>query len=189
MRQRNATHLLNRACGGEVAAAAELLPLVYEELRALAESYFRRERPDHTLQPTALVHEAYSRLVDQSSIEWRSRHQFFALASRAMRNILVDHARSRDRAKRGGGRRQVQMADAAEPTGELDQLDVLALEEAMTKLAALDERKATLVELRYFGGLTLDDAAAVLGVSRATASEEWRLARALLHRELREPTP
>jgi RNA polymerase sigma-70 factor (ECF subfamily) len=189
MKQRNATELLNRACGGEMAAAAELLPLVYDELRALAESYFRHERRDHTLQPTALVHEAYSRLVDQSSIEWRSQHQFFALASRAMRNILVDHARTRDRAKRGGGVQTLSLEEVASKSNDVAPIDILALEDAISNLAQLDPRKASLVELRYFGGLTLEDAAAVLGVSRATASEEWRLARALLHRALRESTP
>lgn len=189
MKQRTATRLLNRASGGEVVAAADLLPLVYNELRALAEQFFRNEHADHTLQPTALVHEAYLRLVDSDAVEWRSRAQFFAIAAKAMRNILVDHARARGRRKRGGDWRQItldaverDLGGAGDASGALD---MLALNEAMYRLAALDDRKARLVELRFFAGLSSEDAASLLGVSRTTASEEWRMARAWLHKELR----
>ncbi len=190
MKQKQATGLLNRASEGELAAAADLLPLVYQELHALAESYFRQERDDHTLQPTALVHEAYMRLVDQSSIEWKSRNQFFVIAAKAMRNILVDHARTRGRVKRGGDWREVTL-DAVEQTlgggKESGGVDMVALHDALEQLARFDERKARLVELRFFAGLSENDAAEVLGISRTTASEHWRMARAWLHRALKGP--
>jgi RNA polymerase sigma factor (TIGR02999 family) len=199
VKQQTATSLLNRASGGEIAAAADLLPLVYDELRALAQSLFRNERDAHTLQPTALVHEAYLRLVDQSSIEWRSRNQFFVIAAKAMRNILVDHARGKGRIKRGGpggslaaaarGWQEVTL-DAVLHTIASDNdrapLDMVALHEALEHLSLLDERKARLVELRFFAGLSENDAAEVLGMARSTASEEWRMARAWLHRALKD---
>lgn len=194
--QQEATRLLKRASDGEIAAAADLLPLVYDQLHALAESYFRHERLSHTLQPTALVHEAYLRLIDQTSIEWRSRNQFFVVAAKAMRNILVDHARTRNRAKRGGqydsqGAWQEVTMHALEQTladhdRAADRLDMLHLDEVLANLARFDERKAALVELRFFAGLSSDDAATILGISRTTASEEWRMARAWLHRALRD---
>lgn len=188
MKQQNATQLLNRASGGEVAAAADLLPLVYDELRALAEHFFRNERASHTLQPTALVHEAYMRLVDSDAIEWKSRAQFFVIAAKAMRNILVDHARSRGRQKRGGGWQELTL-DAVERDFNAGDgakaIDMLALDEALERLAKMDERKARLVELRFFAGLSSEDAARLLDISRTTAAEDWRMARAWLHRELR----
>lgn len=188
VKQRQATRLLNLASGGEVGAAADLLPLVYDELHALAEAFFRNERDDHTLQPTALVHEAYLRLIDQQSIEWRSRNQFFVVAAKAMRNILVDHARGRGRLKRGGGWQERTLA-AVEHTlaceGSNDTIDMLVLDEALQRLATLDERKARLVELRFFAGLNEGDAAELLGIARSTAAEDWRMARAWLHKELR----
>lgn len=195
VKQQEATRLLNRASDGEIAAAADLLPLVYDELHALAEAYFRNERDDHTLQPTALVHEAYLRLVDQTSIEWKSRNQFFVIAARAMRNILVDHARTRGRLKRGGlpgqpGHWQevtlgaVEHALAHSADGGED-IDIERLGVALEGLAALDERKARLVELRFFAGLSEADAAEVLGISRSTASEHWRMARAWLLRTMK----
>lgn len=192
MKQQAATRLLNRASDGEIAAAADLLPMVYDELRALAEHCFRNERGNHTLQPTALVHEAYMRLVDQTSIEWKSRNQFFVIAAKAMRNILVDHARTKGRAKRGGNWQEVTL-DAVEATMSLDetdseQLDLERLNAALEELAALDERKARLVELRFFAGLNEKDAAEVLGIARSTASEHWRMARAWLHRAMKEGT-
>jgi RNA polymerase sigma factor (TIGR02999 family) len=193
--QQEATRLLKRASDGELAAAADLLPMVYDQLHSLAEAYFRNERGDHTLQPTALVHEAYLRLVDQTSIEWRSRNQFFVVAAKAMRNILVDHARGKGRQKRGGPRGstsawQEVTLHAVEQTLAVheraaERIDMLHVDEALAKLAQFDERKAALVELRFFAGLTSEDAADVLGVSRTTASEEWRMARAWLHRELK----
>jgi RNA polymerase sigma-70 factor (ECF subfamily) len=192
MKQQAATRLLNRASDGEIAAAADLLPMVYDELRALAEHCFRNERGNHTLQPTALVHEAYMRLVDQTSIEWKSRNQFFVIAAKAMRNILVDHARTKGRAKRGGKWQEVTL-DAVEATMSFDetdseQLDLDRLNAALEELAELDERKARLVELRFFAGLSEKDAAEVLGIARSTAAEHWRMARAWLHRAMKEGT-
>jgi RNA polymerase sigma factor (TIGR02999 family) len=197
LKRQEATRLLNRASEGEIAAAADLLPLVYDELCTLAESFFRNERRDHTLQPTALVHEAYARLVDQTAIEFKSRNQFFVLAAKAMRNILVDHARARNRLKRGGGGHwqevtitQIErsIADQNEQETARSGADLERVHEALARLSALDERKAQLVELRFFAGLTLEAASDVLGIARSTASEDWRMARAWLHRELREQT-
>lgn len=186
VKQQHATRLLNLASGGEIAAAADLLPLVYDELRALAEAFFRNERDDHTLQPTALVHEAYVRLVDQSSIEWKSRNQFFVIAAKAMRNILVDHARAKGRLKRGGGWQERTIAAVEESLGAQDNpVEMLALNDALARLAELDERKARLVELRFFAGLNEADAAELLGIARSTAAEDWRMARAWLHHQLR----
>jgi RNA polymerase sigma factor (TIGR02999 family) len=180
------TILLGRAAAGEAAAAAELLPLVYDELRKLAGAYFRDERRSHTLQPTALVHEAYIRLVNQPDIAWESRRQFFVLAARAMRNILVDHARGKRREKRGGGWGRVAIDDVKASDAASDTLDLIALDEALERLATLDERKARLVELRFFGGLTSEEAAKVLEISRSTAADEWRMARAWLLREMKD---
>lgn len=178
------TLLLNRAAQGGSSAARELLPIVYDELRGLAAAFFRDQKPGGTLQPTALVHEAYLKLVDQT-IEWASRNQFFVVAARAMRTILVDHARKRNRDKRGGGWQRV--ATSADPVApEPDELPIEAIDAALARLTELDERKARLVELRFFGGLTLEQTAEVLGLSRATASEDWRMARAWLYNELRE---
>ncbi len=187
------TRLLQAAARGEDGAAAELLPLVYDELRGLAAAYFREESGGHTLQPTALVHEAYVRLIDLETVEWRSRAQFFVIASRAMRNILVDHARARGRLKRGGDRRRItlaaadaELAGAAGPALADDGVDLERLDDALRRLAEMDERKARLVELRFFAGLDERTAADVLGMARSTASEHWRMARAWLHRALRE---
>ena len=185
-RQKTVTQLLIDAADSNSDVANELLPIVYDELRSLASAYFRHERDSHTLQPTALVHEAFLRLVDQPNIKWKSRNQFFALAAKVMRNILVNHAVSKNRLKRGGGRKQVALEAVDIAVGGSDVLDIIALDHALTKLAELDERKAKLVELRFFGGLTSEDAAEVLGISRATAAEDWRLTRAWLSRELRE---
>lgn len=184
-KQRTVTQLLVAAADGDSAVARELFPIVYEELRRLADSYFRQERGSHTLQPTALVHEAFIKLVDQTSIQWEGRNHFFALAAKVMRNLLVNHAVGKGRAKRGGGWTQVSLEDIPLASPEGKDLDVVALDKALTNLAALDERKARLVELRFFGGLTSEDAAGVLGISRTTASEDWRMARAWLGRELK----
>jgi RNA polymerase sigma-70 factor, ECF subfamily len=188
MKQQEATRLLNRASHGEIAAAADLLPLVYAELRALAQAFFNDERESHTLEPTALVHEAYLRLVDSTSIEWKSRNQFFVIASKAMRNILVDHARARGSLKRGGDWQEVtlQAVEAQVRGSSMQPIDLVALHDALERLAKVDERKARLVELRYFAGLNETEAAEVIGIARSTASEEWRLARAWLHKELRD---
>jgi RNA polymerase sigma factor (TIGR02999 family) len=179
------TKILKRASVGDDSAVNRLMPLVYDELRALAESYLQRERPDHTLQATALVHEAYVRLIDQREVEWQNRAHFFAVAAQAIRRILVDHARSHQRAKRGGSRRRVRLD---ENMALLDDstLDLLALDEAMERLTQTHERPARIVELRFFGGLKLTEVAEVLGISPRTVDGEWSMARAWLRRELRE---
>ena len=182
------TQLLNAAAAGNGSAVNDLLPLVYDALRTLAADLFLQERRNHTLEATALVHEAYVRLVQQKEMEWNSRGQFFVIAAKAMRNILVDHARGRGRQKRGGGWDRVTL-DGLGGTGDGNTLDMLALDDAMNRLAAMDERKARLVELRFFAGLSSDDAAKVLGISRSTAAEEWRMARAWLYRELGDESP
>lgn len=161
-----------------------LLPVVYEELKVLAASYLRRERVDHTLSPTGLVHEAYLKLVDQRSVGWEGRSHFFGIAAQAMRRILVDHARRRI-AKKRGRQLQVTLDTAAEPAGAPPDEEVAAVDEALARLAALDPRQARLVELRYFAGLSIEEAAEVLGVSPATVKRDWVLARAWLQRELR----
>ncbi len=180
---RDVTQLLNAAAAGSGAAANDLLPLVYDALRSLAADLFLNERRNHTLEATALVHEAYVRLVQQRDMEWSSRGQFFVIAGKAMRNILVDHARGKGRQKRGGGWERITLENIGREDGS-GALDMLALDEALTRLSAMDERKARLVELRFFAGLSSDDAAKVLGISRSTAAEEWRMARAWLYREL-----
>ncbi len=180
------TRLLNQVAAGESAAAEELFPLVYDQLLALASRYFRDQAAGHTLQPTALVHEAYMKLVGPTDIHWQSRGQFLVLASKAMRSILVDHARRKNRAKRGGGwqRVSIDVAEAFRPAGGVGVLDMLALDEALTKLAELDKRQEQLVELRFFGGLKAEQAAEVLGISTTTATDQWRVARAWLQRLL-----
>lgn len=178
------TDLLAAARTGQVEASEALARAVYDELRVLAEAYLRRERADHTLQPTALVHEAYLRLIGQSSVEWRNRAHFFGIAAQVMRRLLVDHAR-RTRAQRRDGGYAVTLDDGLSgtvPTGIA--YDVLGVHEALERLATLDARQARLVELRYFVGLTIDETAAVLEISAATVSREWSLARAWLQRAL-----
>jgi RNA polymerase sigma factor (TIGR02999 family) len=171
--------------GGEKRVAEELLPLVYDELRRLAGRYLRREKPGHTLQATALVHEAYLELVDASRVSWQGRTHFFAVGARVMRRLLIDHARGRGRQRRGGGARRVSLHEALVPAGEdLDREQLLDLDAALEKLAGLDERQARVVELRAFGGLTNAEIAALLGVSERTVERDWRFARAWLRREL-----
>jgi RNA polymerase sigma factor (TIGR02999 family) len=177
------TAVLRAWSDGDPAAEAKLLPLVYDQLRRQAAHQLRRERPGHSLSPTAVVHELYLRLVPQERASWVNRAQFFAVASRLIRRVLVDHARARRTAKRAGGWQRVTLADDVVEAGPPD-LDLLALDRALEELAALDARRARLVELRYFGGLSLDETAAALGVSAATVSREWQLARAWLHRRL-----
>lgn len=179
----DATQLLRAFGRGEPEAAEKLLPLVYAELRSLAAGYFRQERPDHTLEPTALVHEAFMRLVDQTDVAWKDRTHFFAVAATAMRHILTDHARKRNAAKRGGNWERITLADAVTPPVE-SSIDVVALDNALTRLAALDTRKHRIVELRFFGGLTVDEVARVLEVSRTTVESDWRGAKAWLSLEL-----
>jgi RNA polymerase sigma-70 factor (ECF subfamily) len=162
----------------------ELFALIYGELRRIAAGLLRRERPEHTLQPTALVHEAYLKLVDQTRIRWQDRAHFLGIAARAMRQILVDHARGRAARKRGGGRQRVTL-DEALVAKEGKDLELLSLDEAMTRLAGVDERAARVVELRIFGGLTVTEIAHVLGVSKRTVDGDWSVARMWLARELR----
>ncbi len=178
------THILEQIKGGDRDAAKKLLPLVYDEFRALARFYLHQERVNHTLQPTALVHEAYMKLVDQTRVDWQGRSHFFAVAAQAMRRILVDHARSKNRDKRGGGRARVTLDEAVALSPEKEE-DVLALDEALEKLAKLDPRQAKVVEMRFFGGLSVEEAAEALGVSKRTVEGDWTFARAWLARELR----
>ncbi len=177
---------LRSAGGSDHATAEELLPHVYDELRLLARRYLSRERPDHTLQPTALVHEAYIKLVDQSKVDWQGRTHFFAVGAKVMRHLLIDHARGKGRAKRGGDRHRVTLADWLTPFGnrELDAEDLLALSEGLDRLAELDPRQAKVVELRFFGGLTVPEVALILDVSNRTVEGDWAHARAWLKREL-----
>jgi RNA polymerase sigma factor (TIGR02999 family) len=177
------TQLLRRWSQGDAAALDQLLPVVYQELRKLASAYLRGERPAHTLQPTALINEAYMRLIKQDLPEWQSRKHFYGFAAHMMRQILVEHARAHATAKRGGGEQGLSLDEALtysqEKAGEL-----VALDDALTALAQLDERQARIIELRYFGGLSLAETADALGISVATLGREIRVAQAWLHREL-----
>jgi len=180
-----ASRLLGRAAGGDARAAEALLPLVYDELRRLAAGYLRRERPGQTLQATALVHEAYLRLVRPADQPWNGRTHFLAIAAVSMRQILVDRARRRHAAKRGGHAQRITLDDAVLPApADRDGIDLVALDRALTELAALDPQQARIVELRYFGGLTVEETADVLGVSPATVKRHWMLARAYLRKAL-----
>lgn len=180
------TGLLKRLTAGEVRVDAELLPLVYAELRALAARHLAGERAGHTLSPTALVHEAYLRLVDDDTLAPADRRQFFAIAARRMRQVLVDHARKRDAEKRGGPalREQITLSALADERGGGIGIDALALDQALSQLEAHDPRKVRVVELRYFAGLEMNDIAELLGISRATAHRDWEVARAFLFQAL-----
>ncbi len=181
----NITTLLREWSGGNREALDELMPLVYNELHRQAARYLRNERPGHTLQTTALIHEAYIKLIDQTDIQWQGRTQFFAFAAKVMRHILVDHARAKQRAKRGGNAAvKVSLDEAGEIAVDWKSVDLMALDEALNRLAEIDEQQVRLVELRYFSGLSLDAAAEAMNISRATAAREWNVARAWLHREL-----
>lgn len=180
------TKILQRWSEGDTRAAEEVLPLVYEELRRIAGRQLRRERGDHTLEATAVVHEAYLRLNGQKGLEWPSRAHFFAFAAHLIRRVLVDHARSRNRAKRGGMMEKVTLAEACHL--ELPRSpDLLALDEALSNLEAIDPRKAKVVELRFFAGLSLEETADQLAISAETVSREWRRAKAWLYKELQPP--
>lgn len=177
------SQLLVNWSDGDAAAREKLLPLVYDELRRLARKYLNRERADHTLQPTALVHEAYLRMVDQQQVAWHSRAQFFGLAATLMRNILVDHARRHQAEKRGGGEYALSLSEA-DRYGSQPNVDLLALDEALNDLSRSSPQHARVVELRYFGGLTIEETAKVLNVSHATVERDWAFARAWLKKEL-----
>ncbi len=179
------TALLELASAGDVEAQERLFPVVYEELRLLASQRLRRERRGHTLQTTALVHEAFLRLVDPERAQWESRAHFFGAAANAMRQVLVNHARDRGRLKRGGDRRRLELADALAAV-TVDDRDLVALDDALASLAAVDARKVRIVELRYFGGLSVEEAAACLDVSPSTVKREWAAAKTWLLREIRK---
>lgn len=170
---------------GDPQALDKLMPLVYGELRRLAQQYLRRERPDHTLQPTALVHEAYFRLVDQRNVSWQNRAHFFGIAAQVMRRILVDYARRHGAAKRGGSVVKVSLDQVT--SGAVDRPDdLVAVDEALNRLAAIDPRQGRIVELRIFSGLTVEETAQVLHISPATVKREWSMAKAWLSREIRK---
>ena len=178
------TQLLLAVSNGRQDALNELVPLVYDDLRRVAAAQMRREAPGHSLQPTALVHEAYVRLVDQRHLKWRNRAHFFGVAASLMRRILVDHARARLAEKRGGGIERVTLV-GDEPAAENPHaIDVLALHESLERMAAFNPRQERIVELRYFGGLTIEEAAEVVGISEATLVREWTIAKAWLRADL-----
>lgn len=182
------TLILAQVRQGQAGASERLFPLVYDELRRLAAIYLQRERPDHTLQPTALVHEAFLRLVGEDEQRWENRAHFFAVSARAMRRILIDHARGRHAAKRGGQAKRVPLSDEPGVVPDRDEY-LMALDEALDRLAQLDERQARVVELRFFGGLTIEETAQVMGVSHATIERDWAMAKAWLHREVTANDP
>jgi RNA polymerase sigma factor (TIGR02999 family) len=170
---------------GDRGVLDELLPLIYNELRRLASSYLRRERDGHTLQPTALVHEAYLRLVDQTSVNWKDRAHFLGVAAQMMRRILVDHARAREAEKRGGEFQKLSLDENLDvPVGERD-INLVALDDALSRLAEIDPQKSKVVELRFFGGLSVEETAEVLGVSAPTVKRQWRMAKAWLYGQVR----
>ena len=177
------TQLLLNWSKGDQAALDQLIPLVYPELRKLARRYMGRESPEHTLQTSALINEAYLRLVDQQAVEWNDRAHFFAVAAQVMRHILIDHARSHLYGKRGAGAQHVPLDEVAVVSQERA-AELVALDDALTSLAKIDERKGKIIELRFFGGLSVDETAEVMNVSPVTVMREWRAAKAWLHREV-----
>jgi RNA polymerase sigma factor (TIGR02999 family) len=180
---RNITHLLKEWSEGDQQALDELTPLVYEELRQQAARYLRKERPNHSLQATALINEAFLRLIDVKDVQWQNRAHFFAIAANLMRRILVDHARRRDAEKRGGSQVCLTLDEGLAWASEPD-VDLLAIDEALDKLAVIDEQQARVVELRFFSGLTVEETAIALGVSPKTVKRDWSVARAWLKREI-----
>lgn len=182
------TRLLKLWSDGDQDSVAELVPLVYGELRRIAAVYLNGERSDHTLQPTALVHEAYFRLVKHHEMRWQDRAHFFAIAARTMRRILVDHARGQRSAKRGGPQRAISLEVAGDVAKKV-QPDLVALDDALKDLQEMDLEKAKIVELRYFAGLSIEETAQVIGRSRATVIRQWRMAKAWIHSQLTAPQP
>jgi RNA polymerase sigma factor (TIGR02999 family) len=182
------TELLVRWRSGDKAALDSLMPLVYSELRRIANHYLHSERPGHTLQSTALVHEAYVRLTEQGLPQWQNRAHFFAVAAQLMRQILVDYARSHRASKRGGNVQKLALDDAEEQPQALD-VDIVALDDALKTLADMDSQQSRVVELKFFGGLSIEDTAEVLGISASTVKRDWITARAWLYRELHRSSP
>lgn len=178
------TRMLIDWSNGDSEALSKLMPVVYAELRRQAVRHLRRERAGHTLQPTDLIHEAYLRLVDQNNVRWQNRAHFYAVAAQSMRRILVDHARRRHRAKRGGSSAVVLPLNEELLMAEQSDVDLLALDEALTRLAAIDQRQSQIVELRFFSGLTIEETATVIGASRTTVKDDLNMAKAWLRREL-----
>ena len=176
----NITQLLIDLTNGNRTAVDDLLPLIYGELRSLAANYLRRERPEHTLQPTALVHEAYLRLVDQTQVSWQNRAHFFGMAAQMMRRILVDYARAHKAGKRGSGDQKVSLDENIDKAVERS-AELISLDDALTELSEVDELKSRIIELRYFGGLTVEETAEVLGVTPITINRHWRMAKAWLY--------
>ena len=177
--------LLDQYRNGQKEGIEKLMALVYDDLRKLAAWHLQSERPDHTLQPTALVHEVYLKLAAQNPVEWQNKAHFFALVAQIMRRILVDYARTRQRGKRGGAQTRISLEDAATLSSSSDP-ELIALDEALNALAEKDPRKSLIVELRYFGGLSIEETAEALGVSITTVSREWTVAKAWLRREMRQ---
>jgi RNA polymerase sigma-70 factor, ECF subfamily len=178
------TALLHKWRNGEQAAFDEVIQYVYNDLRRRARAYIRAERDGQSLQPTGLVHEAFIKLVDKRAIDWQDRNHFFAIAAQAMRRILVDRVRTKRREKRGGGHEDLTLDEAAIISAERERIDLVALDEALTMLAAFDERQARIVELKYFGGMTLEETAELLDISPATVKRDWHIARAWLRQQL-----
>ena len=178
------TQMLLDLTAGHRAALDEFMPLVYDELRRLADRYLQNERPDHTLQTTALVHEAYLRLIDQTGVNWQNRAHFIGIAAHLMRQILVNHAVAHKRGKRGGGEYKLSLEEAADWPDEVE-VDLIALDDALNGLAAIDAQQSQIVELRFFGGLTVEETAEALGLSTATVKREWRTAKAWLHNQIK----
>jgi len=181
--QSKVTQLLREASNGNRQSLDQLLPLVYQELRSLADSFMRRERSSHTLQPTALVHEAYIRLIDQRNVNWEDRAHFMSIAAETMRRILVNHAHAGNAAKRGGKETKVSIDEAIGFPGGAE-IDLVLLDEALTNLGSFDPRQSQIVELRFFGGLTVKEVARVTNLSTATVEREWRTAKAWLHDQI-----
>lgn len=178
--------MLREWSAGKREALDQLLPLVYDELHRQAARYLRRERSDHTLQTTALINEAYLKLIDQRNVQWQNRVHFFAIAAQAMRRILIDYAKTKHREKRGGTEAKLPLEEAALIAVDDQSVDLIVLDAALTRLAEIDEQKARIVELRYFSGLSVEETAEVLGVSKKTIERNWTMAKAWLHRELKQ---
>lgn len=178
------TEMLHEWSNGSHEVLEKLMPLVYDELHKQASNYLRRERSNHTLQTTALIHETYIKLIDQKNVDWESRTHFFAIAANLMRRILVDHARAKKRAKRGGEAQTISFEEATIVIDKGKNINLIALDDALKRLKEKDERQVQIVELRYFSGLTLEETATALNISRTTVANDWSVAKAWLHREL-----